>query len=264
MSFADASAVFGGPGRWKGEVPEGWDIFGVTNGGFLMGMATRAMAQEAVGRQLISATGSYLNPLSKGPVAIEVEVLKSGRSLSTLRATMSGDGRSLLSVTGVYAEPDRPRPDGDLVRAKPPDLPPPDECIRAMPSETAPLPPPFTGKVEVRLHPDEAALLTGAPGEDAVMRGWFRLLDGEEMDANAVVLATDALPPAIFNSPYPAGWTPTVDLTVQVRDPAPRGWLSCLFTTRFVTGGMLEEDGEIWDEDGGLVALSRQLALVAR
>jgi acyl-CoA thioesterase len=264
VSFAGASAVFGGPGRWKADIPEGWDIFGVTNGGFLMGLATGAMEAEASGRELISATGSFLNPASHGAVDIDVEVLKGGRSLSTLRATLSREGRDLLFVTGVFADPHRPKPGHDLLKASPPSLPPPEECRRAVPAEVGPLPPPFTGKVEVRIHPDDAGLFTDEPGANAVMRGWFRLLGNEEMDARAVVLATDALPPAIFNSSYPAGWTPTIELTVQVRNPKPRGWLACVFTTRFVTDGMLEEDGEIWDESGRLVALSRQLALVPR
>lgn len=264
MRFADASAIHGGPGRWKANLPEGWDIFEVTNGGLLMGIATRAMEAEAEGRQLISATASYVNPATKGPVDIDVASLKSGRSLSTLRATLSRDGRDLVHVTGVFTTPDRPRPESDMVREAPPRLPPPDECIRGVPSETGPLPPPFTGKVEIRLHPDDAGVFAGRPGDEAVMRGWFRLRDGEEIDAHAVVLATDSLPPAIFNSSYPAGWTPTVDLTVQIRDPAPKGWLACVFVTRFATDGMLEEDGQIWDESGKLVALSRQLALVTR
>jgi acyl-CoA thioesterase len=79
-----------------------------------------------------------------------------------------------------------------------------------------------------------------------------------------VVLAADAFPPAIFNAELGLGWTPTVELSVQVRNPSPSGWLACRYATKFVTDGMLEEDGELWDEAGNLVALSRQLALLPR
>ncbi len=78
------------------------------------------------------------------------------------------------------------------------------------------------------------------------------------------MLASDAFPPAVFNANLPFKWTPTLDLTVHIRDPWPTGWLKCHFRTRFVTGGLLEEDGEFWDEEDNLVAQSRQLALVPR
>ena len=264
MTFAAASAVSGGPGTWSAEVPEGWDIFGITNGGFLMSIATRAMAAEAPGRELISANGTFLNPAGAGPVTVEVATLKSGRSLTTLSAAMSREGRALVAASAVFGFPGRPVPDQDLVTGEFPDLPAPAECAPVEPSGSAPLPPPFTARVEIRAHPADALGVIGEKTGNALMRGWFRLRDSEPLDAHAVVLASDALAPAIFNSPYPAGWTPTVDLAVQVRDPHPAGWLACRFATRFVTGGMLEEDGEIWDESGRLVALSRQLALVPR
>lgn len=264
MSFSTAGAVYGGPGSWKAEIPAGWDIFGVTNGGFLMSIATRAMASEADGRDLIAATGTFLNPADPGPVEVDVSTLKAGRSLSTLRARISREERPLVHVNGVFAEVGRPVPDEDLVNGEPPDLPAPEQCMSIEPAADSPLPPPFTGQVEIRAHPSDAAGVTGDKTGRAVMRGWFRLRDGEPLDAHAVVMAADSLPPAIFNTPYPAGWTPTVELSVQVREPRPQGWLACSFTTRFVTGGMLEEDGEIWDEQGRLVALSRQLALVPR
>jgi hypothetical protein len=55
-----------------------------------------------------------------------------------------------------------------------------------------------------------------------------------------------------------------VELTVQVRArPAP-GFLRAWFTTSAVTDGYLEEDGEVWDAEGRLVALSRELALSPR
>jgi len=264
LRFLDASAISGSPGAWTAEIQEGWDIFGVSNGGYLMAVATRAMQAEADGRTLISTTGHYLNPTNAGPVSIEVATLKQGRTMSTLRARMSRGDRQLLTATAVYADPTRPKFEKDLVGGDPPILPPPDECVPAEPSDTAPLPPPFTGKVDLRIHPDDAKALVGEKTGHPVMRGWFRLKDDEPLDAHALVLASDAFPPAIFNSTLPVGWTPTLDLTVQVRDPAPKGWLACRFSTRFVTGGMLEEDGEIWDERERPVALSRQLALVPR
>ena len=264
MSWREASAISGSPGSWTAQVAEGWDIFGVSNGGYLMSLATRAMEAESDGRDLISATAHYLNPVGPGPVSIEVATLKQGRSLSTMRARMSRGDRQLLTVSAVFADPKRPAFERDLVLAEAPDLPAPEDCTQVVPSESAPLPPPFTGKVDLRMHPDDAVALFGEKTGEPQVRGWFRLRDDEEIDAHAVVLATDAMPPAIFNSNLPVGWTPTIDLSVQVRNPAPRGWLACKFTTRFVTSGLLEEDGEIWDESGHPVALSRQLALVPR
>lgn len=132
-----------------------------------------------------------------------------------------------------------------------------------MPS-TESFPPPFMAKVDLRLHPEDAAFLDGARSGSARMRGWFALPGDEAVDTIALLQAADAFPPTIFNADLPVAWTPTVELTAHIRArPAP-GWLPCVFTTRFVTGGFLEVDGEIWDSTGALVAQSRQLALVPR
>jgi acyl-CoA thioesterase len=56
----------------------------------------------------------------------------------------------------------------------------------------------------------------------------------------------------------------TVELTVHLRArPAP-GWLACRAVTRYVAGGYHEEDFEIWDSTGTLVAQSRQFALILK
>jgi acyl-CoA thioesterase len=264
MKFEEASRAVGGPGRWTAQLAEGWDIFGITNGGYLMATATRTMEAESGGRTLIAATGTYLNPATPGPVDIDVDVLKQGRNLTALRASLSRDGKALVYVSAIFADRVRQLEDTNLVLGSPPKLPPPEECVEVEPADDAPLPPPFSDKVDLRVHPQDAGLMLGNKVTNSLMRGWFRLKDGERLDAHAVVLAADAFPPAIFNTELTVGWTPTVELTVQVRNPAPTGWLACRYGTRFVTDGMLEEDGEIWDESGDPVALSRQLALVPR
>ena len=60
------------------------------------------------------------------------------------------------------------------------------------------------------------------------------------------------------------GWAPTMELSVHVRAvPAP-GWLKVRHETRNIAGGLFEEDCEVWDSAGRLVAQSRQLAKLPR
>lgn len=265
MSFASATSVRSlDAGRYRADVAEGWDIFGVPNGGYLLSIAGRAMGMEAEGRDLASITGYYLNRATPGPVELQVEVLKAGSALTMIGARMEQQGRALISAQAVFANRERRRAEGLIVEGSPPDLPPPEECVHLVPAGDAPLPPPFVSKVEVALHPEDVLGGSSRRGEIPRVRGWFSLATGESPDALAIVQATDAFPPAVFNSSLPPGWTPTIELTVHIREPGPFDRLGCEFRTRFVTGGWLEEDGELWDASGRLVAQSRQLALVTR
>jgi hypothetical protein len=144
--------------------------------------------------------------------------------------------------------------------AVPPDLPPPDRCVRA-----AEAPPSFLrhaamlDRLDLRLDPATSGWVAGQPSGLGQIRGWLRLADGREPDPLMLLLACDALPPVAFDLGL-SGWTPTLELTVHVRArPAP-GWLRIGLTTRNLAGGFLEEDAEVWDSGGRLVAQSRQLA----
>jgi acyl-CoA thioesterase len=96
----------------------------------------------------------------------------------------------------------------------------------------------------------------------------------EPQPAGAALVATlaDALPPAVFavaRDGQEIGHIPTIDLTVHFRAPLPLAdqpddaFLLACFSTRVVSEGFLEEDGEIWTADGRLLAHSRQLAILA-
>ncbi len=262
MSFASATAVQAdGEGRYRAEIQASWDIGGNANGGYLLAIAVRAMRDAAARPDPVTVTGHYLSPGHPGPATVDTEVVKRGRAFATVSASLASDSKRLLQTIGTFGDlADARGP--ERVEAAPPALPPPDECVKVVPRE--PFPPPFMSHVDLRLHPDDAGFSSGAPSGEPRVRGWFRLPDDEPMDTIALVLATDAFPPTAFNARLPVAWTPTVELTTHVRArPAP-GWLRCSFTTRFVTGGFLEEDGEVWDETGRLVAQSRQLALIPR
>jgi hypothetical protein len=122
---------------------------------------------------------------------------------------------------------------------------------------------PLLDRFDLRLDPDTVGWAMGRPSGRGVIRGWLRMADGREPDALSLLLALDALPPVTFDLGLP-GWTPTLELTAHVRAvPAP-GWLKVVHATRNYAGGLLEEDAEVWDSAGRLVAQSRQLARAPR
>jgi hypothetical protein len=224
-------------------------------------MAARALVGATGRPDPVTVTAHYLSPGQPGSVRIVTAVLKQGRRFATGTAAMYSGDRPLLAVLGTLG--DLSGAGGpELVEGAPPELPAPEDCVRLDPAGT--FPPPFMGRVDLRIHPDDAGFATGHQSGQPQMRGWFRLPADEPVDSVALLCAVDAFPPTAFNARLPVAWTPTVELTAHVRArPAP-GWLRCRFSTRFVTAGFLEEDGEVWDSTGRLVGQSRQLALVPR
>lgn len=252
----DSSVSLDSPDRFFATIASGWDILGNANGGYLLALAARAASEAAGGRTPASVTGHFLAPGRPGRVIIDTRVEKKGRRFTTVSATMADESRPLLAMLGSFADSDPDPHPATRIEATPPEMPPPEDCVLIEPTET--FPPPFMGKVELRLHPEDAQMTSGIPR----FRGWFRLRDEEVIDSFGLLVAVDAFPPTIFAAQIPVGWTPTLELTAHLRGIPEPGWLRCEFTTRFISGGYLEEDGEIWDSSDRLVAQSRQLALL--
>ncbi len=260
--FASATAVDRqDQTSWRATIEPGWDIAGNANGGYLLAIAVRALLGATGRPDPVTVTAHFLNPGKPGPVEIDTEVIKEGRRFANASAVVRGDGRPLLSVLGTVGDLSEAG-DDLLVDGAPPELPPPERCVFIEATDT--FPPPFMGKVELFVHPDDMGFAGHIKSGIPRVTGWFRLPGDEPVDTVGLLCALDAFPPTIFNADLPVAWTPTVELTTHIRArPAP-GWLRCRFTTRFITGGFLEEDGEVWDSTGRLVAQSRQLALVPR
>ena len=247
-----------GSGVYEAEIAAGWDIGGNANGGYLMALAAAAMS-DAVGRPPLSLTAHYLSPGRVGPAEIEVDVLRAGRRTATASARLRSEAGVSLALLGTFGDQVEGGP--SVIDGAPPVLPPAQDCIAAGPPGDSG----FIDRVDVRIRPEDADFRVGRPSGTAEMLGWFEFADRHPVDALGLLLAADAFAPVCFNrAEFPVAWAPTLELTVHLRGvPAP-GPLRCLFKSRFMQDGLFEEDGELWDSSGRLVAQSRQLALIPK
>ncbi len=247
------------PGQFTGTVTARWNVGPVPNGGYLLSIGLRAIGASLPGRDPLTATAHYLRPAVPGPVEVGVEIVKEGRSVATASARLVQGGRELARVLASLGTLD-PSMGARYVDAEPPPMPALEDCL------TRPAGAPnieVARRFEQRFDPETVRWATGAttPQAHAVIRAYQRFVDGRAPDVLSLPLFADSLPPPVFAVLTP-GWVPTIELTVHMRAKPVPGWLRSQFRTRFVFGGYLEEDGEIWDASGQLVALSRQLAAV--
>jgi acyl-CoA thioesterase len=256
-----------GPHHWRTDVSPRWNIGDKPNGGYVLACVVEALRREAGPDHPdpLTMTAHYLRPTSVDPADIHTEVIRVGRRHAHVEGRLV-QGTERVRVLAAFGDLEAAGAGRDLptlVRGGPPDLPPPEACLgraNAATATAAGAPPSIMQMFETRFAPG-TPWLRGERSATTVITGWIRFADGRDADVAALPLLADGFPPAVF-ALGPAGWVPTVELTVHVRArPAP-GWLRCRFETRFLTGGYLEEDGEIWDDDDHLVAQSRQLAML--
>jgi acyl-CoA thioesterase len=255
------------PGLHDAELYESWRIGMGINGGLLLALAGRALAAELGGGKdghsdPFSISAYYLSTSRPGPVTVRTETLRRGRTVSTGTASVVQDGEERLRAIATYGDLDG-HAGGDVrTSATPPDMPPPESCVG---TELAPpeflKDAPMLDSIELRLDPGTVGWAVGAPTGRGRIQGWLRFPDGREPDPLMLLLAVDTLPPVTFDLGI-NGWAPTLELTAHVRaKPAP-GWLRISHATRNFADGYMEEDAEVWDSAGRLVAQSRQLARV--
>jgi Acyl-CoA thioesterase C-terminal domain len=134
-----------------------------------------------------------------------------------------------------------------------------DQCVPGQPEMPGGMRADLLDHLDLRVDPATTGWFVGRPGGRLEMRGWVRFADGRAADPLALLQVVDALPPTSFELGL-ASWAPTVELTVYLRGvPAP-GWLAVVVRGQLWQGGWFDEDAEVWDSAGRLVAQSRQLA----
>jgi acyl-CoA thioesterase len=261
-AFDDATHVEpAGEGAYTAVLSPDWSAPNGPNGGYLAAIVLRALAEAVADatRAPRSLTLHYLRPPQPGPAALDVTVERVGRSLTSLTARMSQEGRLCVLALAAFATD---FPSVADYGEPAPAVPAPADVAQRPPH---PLAPPIAHRFEARPALGHAPLSSGPA---ALTGGWLRLDEPRPVDALAVALYTDAWVPSPWSrmsAPNPA---PTVDLTIHFRrrlplpgaDPSAPVLASFHSTTS--AEGFFEEDSLIWSVDSRLLAQCRQLALL--
>jgi hypothetical protein len=250
-------------GRYAVEIDPDWSVSGIANGGYLLATLLRATLTEAPHPHPVATSAHFLARPDSGPAEVVVQTLRTGRSVTALRASLVQRDRPRLEalVTATTLQPDA---EPDWVGVPPAEVAPVEECIPA----TADLPDgshiSLFKHVDLRIDPATVGWFAGHPAGVLEMRGHVRLAGGHDADPPDLLvlpLAVDALPPTVFGLGM-LGWAPTIELTCLVRALPSAGWLTCQLRGRLVQDGWFDEEAEVYDSRGRLVAQSRQLARV--
>lgn len=250
-----------GEGRFTTAISDPWMLRVVPQGGIVAAVAEAAMRAvlDEPEQQLRTITSFFVGKVEAGPVEVDVELLRRGRSMSQVRASVRNPGAAAgLTATAVYGA----RRDGfEFVDVAFPEVEGPDE-LRGyrdpIPDgvDFEPSPPlPFWDQVlECRPATGRAPWDPFEPGP-AEIAYWYRFdsppvgADGA-LDAAGLLVAADTMPGAISQR---IGWEdrpwfgPSLDLTLHVLGPAAPGWLLVHNRARAAGDGYASVESVLWD-----------------
>ncbi|MGI9084085.1 MAG: thioesterase family protein [Aeromicrobium sp.] len=239
-------------------VTDDWNTPNQTpNGGYVLALVLRAVIWESPLPDPLTASITYFRPPSPGEARIDVTALRIGKRVATFEAVLSQDDKPMahavvsLHDAGATGDINHPSPEH-------PPYADPDACIDVMavlPMGTVPI----VDRFDYR-HESVPGWMEGKPSGDMTATYWVRPKDGRPIDALACAVLVDAYPPVSVEIGQLK--SATVQLTIHFRRRPATGWALTRIVTHHVIDGFHDEDVELWDEEGRLIAQSRQLAIL--
>lgn len=235
-----------------------WSTLRGPNGGYGLAISLRALAAEMPFPDPVATAAFFHAPARSGPGEIRTEIVRRGRSVATGEARLIQDEREIMRVVASYSDLEQAvglttelgAPPALVASEANVDLDP----AGAFPGST--LPERFNYRV-VEPH----GWRVGAPSGNATLEFAIGFAEPRRIDALALSLIVDVCPRAVYEL---GQYMPlTLQLTMHVRARAQAGSLRGRVRTRHVHHGYHEEDLDLWDSAGTLVAQSRQLAMLS-
>jgi hypothetical protein len=242
--------------RFSGTVSDNWSVNGNPNGGYLMAMIANAMMRVSDKKATPILTANYLSRCTPGNMEIQISEIVRSRQFTRWEGRLFQEGEEKVRALGTFAAENETCTD-ERYETSAPELAAVDACVKvpALPRYT------LFDQLDLRLDPSCAGWMTGGKLADISQnKGYFSFTDGRPIDLLSLFLVIDAMPPAVMSTHGMTAWVPTIELSVNIRNLPASHRLKCSLRTRFITCGLLEADGEVWDENGNLAAISRQIA----
>jgi acyl-CoA thioesterase len=279
-TFAQETSVVassGADGRYEATFGPDWWGPRAPQGGVVAATTLRAVT-SALGdthHTLRTSTTVFARTVPAGPVAIDVEVLRAGRSVTQAQGTVreAGDPAPGHRTLAVFGRQRSGWEHVEFTELRMPNVPAPEECD-PMPADR-PEPSVFDssfwrnvhiGNVDFRYRWED-----GWTGGRAEGKRWVRyavtprLGDGS-VDPLAYLPLVDVIPGALFQRLGPRAprlFAPTLDLTVHFLDRTDDEWMLQVMRMRRTHQGYGSGEMELWSRDARLLAHASQTMFFA-
>lgn len=237
---------------------QGWWLEGTAYGGYLAAALLRAAVAECgPGQRPRSLTVHFTGPVQPGPAGIDVRTVNAGRSSSTLTASLSQGGScKAFAVVAFGRDRNGPRlAEHSMPVNEPPEL---AEPMTIRPEVRARFP--LYARFERRRFATDT-LQTFDVG------GWIRLSEPRPLDCLSAVALLDSWV-AAATTKVTATRMLTLVYYVQFLCTLPRearspeDYALAVFRSGSADNGYAEDDGELWSQDGTLLARAQQVVVI--
>lgn len=245
--------------RIEVELSDHWSINHRPNGGYLMAVIAAAMQTCSSKSTTPIVTAGFIHACKPGRAVVDIQVISESGNFARLTASLVQNNKECVRAMGTFCSPPEQDPPC-FYEQGPPQM--------ASFEDSIPVPPiPDNGlfdHIDARLDPSCTGWITGDLSDTAQIRGWLGFKKKRTLDLPALLLFSDTYPPPVFAKFGPRAWVPTIEMSVNVRALPETQHLKVVFSSRFISAGLVEEDGELWDSNGNLIAISRQISKYRR
>ena len=238
------------------------------HGGYLLALMNKALSSVLTHPNSINSNVYYLDRTEPKPAELHVEVIRTSRGSSMGQVRLMQNGKLTCLFSALCSDFQYMKGHSGLETPLP-------EIMNSVPENQfkvmnyenfkAGSTPSFIQQLEMSVHPDHAWWDRDISMDVAEARcSAFLELKGGAADTFVLSYLADILPPVVQNKYGSLGWVPTLTLTCNIRQLPKTNRLVIDGLARDITNGYFEQDSNIWDMDGNLVATSRQLAKILK